>query len=146
MADGAQRRSITGSSSASSSYPIPEAYEHKSQMGDLSIYQDKPVITVSDTTEAHINFKEFVEEKKLSKSIKSEFAKSHYGLSGDVNPTGIDISIIYPPLMHRVINSLGSICLPINTIGKVLLKKDNNWLEQIKPYARKIDEQNQCIK
>ena len=48
--------------------------------------------------------------------------------------------------MHRVINSLGSICLRMNTIGNVLLKNENNWLEQIKPYARKIDEQSQCIK
>ena len=38
LAHGAQRRGITGCSSASSSYHIPKSLEHSTQMGDLSIF------------------------------------------------------------------------------------------------------------
>lgn len=37
VADGCQRRSITGSSSASSCYPIPESPEHQKQLGDMRV-------------------------------------------------------------------------------------------------------------
>ena len=43
VADGCQRRSITGSSSASSTYPIPESPEHQKQLGDMSIICNQPI-------------------------------------------------------------------------------------------------------
>ena len=51
-----ERRSITGCSSASSSYPIPENVEHRTQMGDLSVFQDKPIITINDNVNANTKF------------------------------------------------------------------------------------------
>ena len=47
--DGKERRSSTGSSSAKSSYPIPEATEHQSQMGDMKLICPQPVWTVEET-------------------------------------------------------------------------------------------------
>ena len=43
VADGCQRRSITGSSSASSIYPISESPEYQKQLGDMSIICNEPV-------------------------------------------------------------------------------------------------------
>ena len=41
--DGKERRSFTGNSSAKSSYPIPEAPEHQSQLGDMKLSCPCPV-------------------------------------------------------------------------------------------------------
>ena len=43
-----------------------------------------------------------------------------------INPTGFDTDQIYPPMMHRALNCLGSLCLS--------------------PFARKIDEKSKQIK
>lgn len=47
--DGKERRSSTGCSSAKSSYPIPEAPEHQSQLGDMKLVFPQPVWTVEET-------------------------------------------------------------------------------------------------
>ena len=47
--DGKERRSSTGYSSAKSSYPIPEAPEHQSQLGDMKLVCTCSVWTVEDT-------------------------------------------------------------------------------------------------
>ena len=91
LADGAQRRSVMGSSSASSLYPIPECPEHKSELGDLSVYQKEPVLTAVDATEANKKSEEYIAGKKLTKSSRSEFAKHNLGMTGMINPTGLDI-------------------------------------------------------
>ena len=49
VADGCQRRSITGSSSASSTYPIPESPEHHKQLGDMRVICNEPVWKVEMT-------------------------------------------------------------------------------------------------
>ena len=41
-ADGSGRRSSSGASTARSSYPVEEAPEHLSQLGDMSIYCHEP--------------------------------------------------------------------------------------------------------
>ena len=46
--DGKERRLSTDSSSTKSTYPIPEAPEHQSQLGDMKIICPEPVWTVSD--------------------------------------------------------------------------------------------------
>ena len=123
LADGAQRRSITGCSSASSSYPIPESLEHRTQMGDLSIFQHKPVITAADTIHANVKIRQKFGNKKIRNSDRNDFAKSNFGLTGHINPTGLDTEFIYPPMMHRALNCLGSSCLRVDMISKSLLKK-----------------------
>ena len=49
VADGCQRRSITGNSSASSTYPIPESPEHHKQLGDMRVICNEPVWKVEMT-------------------------------------------------------------------------------------------------
>ena len=45
--DGKERRSSTGNSSGKSSYPIPEAPEHHSQLGDMKLSCPCPVWSVN---------------------------------------------------------------------------------------------------
>ena len=146
LADGAQRRSITGCSSASSSYPIPESLEHRTQMGDLSIFQHKPVITAADTIHANVKIRQKFGNKKIRNSDRNDFAKSNFGLTGHINPTGLATELIYPPMMHRALNCLGSICLRVDMISKSLLKKEDCWLDKIKPFTKKIDTKSKQIK
>ena len=73
LVDGAQRRGITGSSSASSSYHIPESLEHRTQMGELSIFHHKPAITAADTTNANVKIFEKFGNKKISNSDRNDF-------------------------------------------------------------------------
>ena len=60
VADGCQRRLITGSSSASSTYPIPEAPEHVNQLGDMTITCKEPIWKVSMTEAAEEDFKNWL--------------------------------------------------------------------------------------
>ena len=46
--DGKERRLSTGGSSAKSTYPILEASEHQSQLGDMKIICPEPAWTGSD--------------------------------------------------------------------------------------------------
>lgn len=46
--DGKERRSSMGNSSAKSFYPIPEAPEHQSQLGDMKLVCTCPVWTIED--------------------------------------------------------------------------------------------------
>ena len=49
VADDCQQRSITGSSSASCTYPIPESPEHHKQLGDMRVICNEPVWKVEMT-------------------------------------------------------------------------------------------------
>ena len=57
VADGCQRRSITGSSSASSTYPIPESPEHHKQLGDMRVICNEPVRKVEMSEKGGEQFK-----------------------------------------------------------------------------------------
>ena len=48
-ADGKARRTSTGTSTACSSYPIPEAPEHIDQLGDMKVLFEKPLWSVEET-------------------------------------------------------------------------------------------------
>ena len=111
---------------------IPQCTEHKCQLGDLLVYQKEPMLTAADATEANKKFEEYIAGRKLTKSSRSEFAKRNLGMTGMINPTGLDINIVYPPMIHRTLNSLASIYLRINTISKSVMKTENFWLEIIK--------------
>ena len=45
-ADGKGRHTATGSSTSKSSFPIPEAPEHSSQLGDMKVVFVEPIWTV----------------------------------------------------------------------------------------------------
>ena len=57
VADGCQRRSVTGSSSASSTYPIPESPEHHKQLGDMRVICQAPVWKVEMTEKGEEQYK-----------------------------------------------------------------------------------------
>lgn len=76
VADGCQRRSITGSSSASSIYPISESPEYQKQLGDMSIICNEPL-------SLH-NFTDSVMETKHKEAKQGNFIYS----SGRTGETG----------------------------------------------------------
>ena len=94
-------------------------------MGDLSIFQHKPVITAADTINANVKILEKFGKKKISNSDRNDFAKSNFGLTGHINPTGLDTELIYPLMMHGALNCLGSVCLRVDMISKSLLKDED---------------------
>ena len=55
--DGCQQRSITGSFSASSCYPIPESPGHKKQLGDMRVICNEPVWKVEMTEKGEEQYK-----------------------------------------------------------------------------------------
>ena len=57
VADGCQRRLITGNSSASSTYPIPESPEHRKQLGDMRVICNEPVWKVEMTEKGEEQYK-----------------------------------------------------------------------------------------
>ena len=57
VADDWQRCSITGSSSASSTYPIPESPEHHKQLGDMRVICNEPVWKVEMSEKGEEQFK-----------------------------------------------------------------------------------------
>ena len=70
--DGKERRSSTGSSSAKSSYPIPEAPEHQSQLGDTKLICPHPVWEVEETVVMEEHFKTHLMTKlPLNKSAEN---------------------------------------------------------------------------
>ena len=65
--DGKERRSSIGNSSAKSSYPIPEAPEHHSQLGDMKLSCPCPVWSVEDTDTLEMKFNLELRGKVLAK-------------------------------------------------------------------------------
>ena len=88
--DGKERRSSTGNSKAKSSYPIPEAPEHQSQLGDMKLSCPCPVW--SETLEMKINLE--LRGKSPSKEKHREFAKQNRGNTGRTNICGTPLSEI----------------------------------------------------
>ena len=102
---------MQGTSTATSSYPVPEVPVHRNQLGDLSLLHDKPLLTVSSTFKATEDYKDFLKGRESNQHLRNEFAKEHCGLKGYINRTGLDSTDVYPPCMHRVFNCLSSICI-----------------------------------
>ena len=123
--DGKERRLSTGSSSAKSTYPIPEAPEHQSQLGDMKIICPEPVWTVSDAERCQEKFKTELCGKAPTKEKRREFAKQNLRNTGRKNLNGKLLSEYYPGTAHLSIRSAGKLCLCITKIaaGKMCLLK-----------------------
>ena len=104
------------------------------------------MITAADTIHTNVKIRQKFGNKKIRKSDRNDFAESNFGLTGDINPTGLDTELIYQPMMHRALNCLGSICLRVDMISKSLLKKEDCWLDKVKPFTKKIDTKSKQIK
>ena len=123
--DGKERRLSTGSSSAKSTYPIPEAPEHQSQLGDMKIICPEPVWTVSDAERCHEKFESELCGKAPTKEKHREFAKQNLGNTGRKNLNSTPLSEYYPGTAHLGFRSAETLCLCIAKIaaGKMCLFK-----------------------
>ena len=123
--DGKERRLSTGSSSAKSTYPLPEAPEHQSQLGDMKIICPEPVWTVSDAESCQKKFETELCGKAPTKEKRREFAKQNLGNTGRKNLNGTPLSEYYPGTAHLGFRSAETLCLRIAKIaaGKMSLFK-----------------------
>ena len=115
--DGKERRLSTGSSSAKSTYPIPEAPEHQSQLGDMKIICPEPVWTVSDAESCQKKFETELCGKAPTKEKRREFAKQNLGNTGRKNLNGTPLSEYYPGTAHLGFQSAETLCLQITKIA-----------------------------
>ena len=109
--DGKERRSSTGNSSAKSSYSIPEAPEHHSQLGDMKLSCPCPVWSGEDTETLEMKFNIELREKAPSKEKHQEFVKQNLGNTGHTNICGTPLSEFYPGPSHLGFRSAETICL-----------------------------------
>jgi hypothetical protein len=99
-ADGKQRRIDTGNSSSRSSYPIPDAPEHPTLLGNMLVISTGPVWTVEDTEK---NEKKWNEVKPPT--TRSDFARKFCKKKGRVNLTCWDMQNYFPGAMHLATRS-----------------------------------------
>ena len=111
VADGKQRRLDTGKSTAKSSYCIPEAPEHKTQLGDMTIACTSPVEEAS----LESDYIQFRGTRKESNKIRADFAVTHFGNVGKANITNIPIRDYYCGVTHLVLRSSETISLRISS-------------------------------
>ena len=120
---------------------------NKEQLGCLSVFQEKPPLTVHNTYVSNIEFQNFLNEKEPSAKSRKEFARIiGFGLTGDCNPTGTDATEFCPSMMHRAFNYLSFVCLRFDHVGNSVLKNKNKWFEKISKVARKINPVKRQIK
>ena len=119
--NGKERRLSTGSSSAKSTYPIPEAPEHQSH----KIVCPVPVWTVSDAESCQKKIETELCRKAPTKEKRREFPKQNLGNTGRKNLNGAPLSEYYPGTAHLRFRSAEMICLRIVKIaaGKTCLFK-----------------------
>ena len=107
-ADGKQRRVDTGNSSSRSTYPIPDAPEHSTLLGNMMVISTGPVWTVEDSEK-----KEQEWNKIQTPTTRSDFARNNLGNQGRVNLTCCDMQNYYPGVMHLAIRSVETLSVQI---------------------------------
>jgi hypothetical protein len=125
-ADGKQRRVDTGNSSSRSTFPIPDAPEHNSLLGNMLVISTNPVWTYEDSRD--------MEQKWLQEGngiTRSEFARSNLGNQGRVNITACDMQNYFPGTMHLAIRSVETLSIQIGmcAIGKLEISNISMCLE-----------------
>ena len=80
------------------------------------------------------------------RTLRNEFAKQNFGLTGFANPSGIDCAQMLPPMMHRGFIILASICIRVGHVGKNILKNKNQWISKLSKVVGKIDVNRHQIK
>ena len=115
--DGKERRSSTGSSSAKSSYPLPQAPEHQSQMGDMKLICPQPVWTVEETVVMEKQFQNTLNGKAPTKQKCREFAKQNLGNMGRDNICETPLADFYQGAAHLGFRSAETLCLRIARIA-----------------------------
>ena len=118
--DGKERRSSTGSSSAKSSYPIPEAPEHQSQLGDTKLICPHPVWEVEETVVMEEQFQNTLNDKAPTKQKRREFAKQNLGNMGRHNICETPLADFHPGTAFLGFRSAETLCLRIARIASFL--------------------------
>ena len=115
-ADGKQRRIDTGNSSSRSTYPIPDAPEHSTLLGNMMVISTGPVWTVEDTEKIEQEWNEV-----KPPTTRSDFARNNLGNQGRVNLTCCDMQNYFPGAMHLAIRSAETLSVQIGmcAVGKL---------------------------
>lgn len=109
-ADGKQRRIDTGNSSAKSTYPICDAPEHCTQLGDMTLCSHGPTWTVDDSHNLESEFNTWLNGRTDNAQNRREFAKGHLGSTGRVNLVECNLSDYYIGGLHLALRSAETIC------------------------------------
>lgn len=115
VADGKFRRYALSSSTAKSSFPIPEAPEHNTQLGDMKVICDEPVWKEEDINQQPDKYKEWITTSHKSDTTDNQrlFARQNCGLTKVGNVTLSHPKHFYPGIMHLALRVTESICLRI---------------------------------
>lgn len=147
LGDGANRRTITGSSTAMSSYPIEEAPEHRTQLGDMGIYSPAPIRTKQMNHQSSIKYKQWLGLKADTKERRRQFAKENLGFTGLENISETELTDFYPGMMHRCICSTQTICQRIHQVACLSLPdKGSKWETEVASIARNTNNDNAVFK
>ena len=96
-----QCRSSSGASTSSSLCPICEAPEYCSQLGDMTIYWEKPIWTTEKTEHIEKKNRKLVGYKKVSNENRKNSACNNLGRIQN-NVTGLDMEDYYSLCIHRI--------------------------------------------
>lgn len=107
-ADGKQRRVDTGNSSSRSTFPIPDAPEHISLLGNMLVISNYPVWSHKDSKDMEQRW-----QQAKPPITRSEFARNNLGNQGRENLTYCDMENYYPGTMHLAIRSLETLSVQI---------------------------------
>lgn len=145
LADEASRSTTTGVSSQAATYPITEAPEHKSQLGDMTLACEEPIRTTETTKEMKNKYKEWLGGEKDNKQNRREFATENFGYTGNRNTTGIEFVDFYPGTMHKCMRATETIVRRIGVVAQHYGLKKEGFTE-IKKVARKVSTDKWDIK
>ena len=147
LAEGSQRRISSGASTARSSYPIEEAPEHLTQLGDMLIFCDKPVWNTEKTQNIESDYKKWLKNKKDNVENRLEYARKHYGRVHE-NIIGLGMADNYPGTTHRCCRAVESIALRTASISESVDGSSKNFFENLNDtkMARKASHENRAIK
>lgn len=126
VGDGKERRSPTGHSTARSCYPVCDAPEHSSQLGDMTVVSDKPEWSVADSKQSQVDYKNWLGGRKNNNNNKNTFAASHLGCQGRINLSCCDMENYYPGTLHLAMRSAETLCKKITdcAAGKNYIQRD----------------------
>ena len=83
-------------------YPITEAPEHKTQLGDISITCLQQTRTVEKAGEMVNEFEKWLENQQPNTLNRRDFAKTHFGYASKKNVTEKGLTKFYPGTMQCV--------------------------------------------
>ena len=136
-ADRSGRRSSSGVSTARSSYPIEEAPEHLSQLGDMSIYCHEPLWTVENTKDTEKNYVKWLNGKKDTNENRRQFSQKSLGRFAS-NAIMMDMKDFYSGITHKVCRVAESIALRVNVVCQQFPSASKKFVENIRSIKGKV--------